>query len=163
MLNVPDRRCQPLCLETLLYFSAQRGWSHVTKASSSPLSARCHRSPASHPLVTLQVAVTRMQVQIFRPCGPQTHPLTVPCHKRSPGPPPILYETFCHTSQAHPLCAEKYSIAAAVSGCREYRKRKSNPQDTLTPATRCDAIKTTEAEDENRDTQRCNHASLVGR
>ena len=36
-----------------------------------------------------------------------------PCHKRSPGPPPILYETFCHTSQAHPLCAEKYSTTSS--------------------------------------------------
>ena len=96
----------------------------VTCHKGLVLTAFCSLSQvtSSHPLVTLQVAVTRVQVQIFRPCGPQTHPLTVPCHKRSPGPPPILYETFCHTSQAHPLCAEKYSTSKITTRERKGRK-----------------------------------------
>ena len=52
-------------LGIVLYIFAQSGSSHVTKALSSPLSARCHKSPALHPLVTPPTGCRKVVSPIF--------------------------------------------------------------------------------------------------
>ena len=79
-----------------------------------------------HPLVT---SPSGGHPQFFRPCGQQTHPLWGPCHKRSPTHPLIRFATFCHTSQAHPLCAKMYSmdVGSLVSRLFEFETVRYQP------------------------------------